>query len=103
MFSELDCKRAKAVRELQEKLGFPSYVDLARAIEYNVLGTYQFNRRDIRITNKIFGSSKAAIEGKSTQRKSKMDRQDQVVEDVPPEVLNEYRNVHLDIDIMCGA
>ena len=29
-----------------------------------------------------------------------MDRQDTVVEDVPPEVMAEYRNVHLDIDIM---
>ena len=29
-----------------------------------------------------------------------MDTQDRVVEDIPPEVLNEYRNVHLDIDIM---
>ena len=43
MFSELDCKRAEAVRELQERLGYPSDVDLARAIEYNVLSTCQFN------------------------------------------------------------
>ena len=41
-----------------------------------------------------------AVEGKSTKRKSKLDRQDQVVEDVPPEVMSEYRNIHLDIDIM---
>ena len=47
MFSELDCKRAEAVRELQERLGYLSDMDLARAIEYNVLSTYQFNRQDI--------------------------------------------------------
>ena len=29
-----------------------------------------------------------------------MDRQDVVVEDVPPEVMSEYRNVHIDINIM---
>ena len=64
------------------------------------MGTYQFNRRDIRIANLIFGPCRAAVEGKSTQRKSRMDRQDRVLEDVPPEVINEYRDVHIDIDVM---
>ena len=100
MFSELDQKRAKAVRELQERLGFPSNIDLAKAIEYNTLGTCQFNIRDIRIASLIFGPYRAAIEGKSTQSKNKMDRQDKVLEDVPPEVINEYKDVHIDIDIM---
>ena len=76
MFLELDQKQAKAVRELQERLGFPSDIDLAKAIDYNTLGTCQFNRRDIRIANLIFGPCRAAIEGKSTQRKNKMDQQD---------------------------
>ena len=100
MFSKLDCKRAAAVRELQERLGFPSDVILAKAIEYNVLGTCQYNRRDIRIANKIFGPSKGSLKGKSTARKGKMDTQDRVMRDVPPKVMNEYRNIHLDIDIM---
>ena len=47
LFSDLDCKRAEAVRALQERLGFPSDVDFANAIEYNVLGTCEYNRRDI--------------------------------------------------------
>lgn len=29
-----------------------------------------------------------------------MDSQDKVVEDIPPKVINEYKDVHLDIDIM---
>ena len=40
MISKLDYKRTEAIRELQERLGYPSDVDLARAIEYNVLGIY---------------------------------------------------------------
>ena len=88
------------MRELQERLGFPSDVTLANAIEYNVLGTCQYIRRDIRIANKIFGPSKGSLKGKSTACKGKMDTQDRVMEDVPPEVINEYRNVHLYIDTM---
>ena len=41
MFSKLDCKQAAAVREFQERLVFSSDVTLAKAIEYNVLGTCQ--------------------------------------------------------------
>ena len=40
------------------------------------------------------------MKGKSTIKKSKIDLKDKVVEDVPSEVMNEYKDVHLDIDIM---
>ena len=100
MQSQLDCKQAEAIRDLQERLRSPSDVDLANAIKYNVLGTCQFSWRDIRIANKIFGPSKSAIEGKNIKRKSRMDQQDILLEDVPPEVMSEYRNLHLDIDMI---
>ena len=100
MFSKMGVKRAEAVRNLQERLGFPSDTTLAKAIAYDVLGTFQFNRRDIRIANIIWGPSKGSLKGKSTARKGKMDSQDKVVEDIPPEVMNEYKDIHLDIDIM---
>ena len=37
-FSDLNYKQAEAMRDLQERLGLPSDVDFANAIEYNVLG-----------------------------------------------------------------
>lgn len=40
MFSKMDVKRAEAVRNLKERLEFPSDTTLAKLIEYNVLGTY---------------------------------------------------------------
>ena len=58
MFSKMDVKRAEAVRNLQERLGFPLDTTLDKSIEYNVLGTCQFNRRDIHIANIIWGPSK---------------------------------------------
>lgn len=73
LFSELDCRRAEAVRNLQEHLGYPSDKDFANAIDYNMLGTCEFNRRDIRIARKIFGPCRAALQGKWTKRGSKMD------------------------------
>ena len=101
LFSDLDCKRAGAVRDLQERLGFPSDVDFANAIEYNVLGTCEYNRQDIRIANKIFGPSHAALKGKWTKRAQKMDRIAETIRnDIPSDILSEYRNIHLDIDIM---
>ena len=55
-------------RGLQERLGFPSDIDLANAIDYNIVGNCQLNQRDIQIANNIFGPSIAAIKGKSTRR-----------------------------------
>ena len=76
MFSNMDCKRAEAVQNLQGRLGFPSDVTLAKLIEYNVIGTCQFNRCDIRIAKKIWGLGKGPLKGKSNARKGKMDSQD---------------------------
>ena len=71
-YSALDRKCAEAVRSLKERLGFPSDIDLANAIDYNIVGNCQLNQRDIQIANKIFGPSVAAIKGKSTRRQNKM-------------------------------
>ena len=73
MFTKADYKRAKAVQNLQSRLGFPSTIDLANVMEYNVLGACDFNRRDIRMAEKIFGPNAAAMKGKTTNSKNKMD------------------------------
>ena len=100
MFSEADCSYAKAVRNLQSRLGHPLDVDLANAMKYNVLGPCDFNKRDMRIAYKIFGPSAAALKGKTTNSKNKTEVQEEVTNDVPEEILKEYKDVHVDIDIM---
>ena len=67
-YSALDQKRAEAVRSLQERLGFPSDINLANTTNYNIVGNCQLNQRDIQIANNIFSPSVAAIKGKSTRR-----------------------------------
>ena len=69
-------------------------------MEYNVLGACDFNRRDIRIAEKIFGPNAAAMKGKTTNSKSKMEVQEKITTDVPEHILKEYKDVHVDIDIM---
>jgi hypothetical protein len=98
-FSAIDCRRAAKVRDLQEALACPSDFDLANAIEHNVIGNNPFTRRDVRIAKKIFGPDIAAMKGKTVKRKSKMPQEDDI-SDIPPNIIKEYSNVHLSIDIM---
>jgi hypothetical protein len=92
-------RRAAKVRELQEILACPSSVDLANAVEHNVIGTNPFTRQDIQIAKKIFGPDVPAMKGKTVKRKSKMPREDDIP-DIPSSIINEYSNVHLSIDVM---
>jgi hypothetical protein len=98
-FSAIDCRRAAKVRELQKALACPSDFDLANAIEHNVIGNNPFTRRDVRIAKKIFGPDVPAMKGKTVKRKSKMPREDNI-SDIPSNIIKEYSEVHLSIDIM---
>lgn len=40
------------------------------------------------------------MKGKRTAGKGKMDTQEKEMEEIPPEVMNKYRDVHLDLDVM---
>jgi hypothetical protein len=97
--SPIDCRRASKVRDLQEILACPSDNDLANAIEHNVIGNNPFTRRDARIAKKIFGPDVPALKGKTEKRKSKMSREDDI-SSIPPNIIKEYYNVHLPIDVM---
>jgi hypothetical protein len=98
-FSAIDCRRAAKVRDLQEVLACPSNIDLANAVKHNGTGNNPFTRRDIRIAKKIFGPDVPAMKGKTVRRKSKMPREDDIL-DVPSNIIKEYSNVHLSIDVM---
>ena len=100
--SELDRKRAIALRSLQKKIEFPSDNDLANAIDYNVIGKCQFNRRDICIVNKRDGRCIAELKRKLTKRKTKMKIAD-VNYEVPRVIMDAYSKIYLDIDIMYAA
>jgi hypothetical protein len=98
-FSAIYCRRAAKVCELQEVLACPSDVDLANAVEHNVIGNNPFTRQDIQIAKKIYGPDVPIMKGKTVKNKSKMPRGDEVT-DIPPSSIKEYSEVHLSIDVM---
>jgi hypothetical protein len=98
-FSAIDCRRAVKVHDIQEVLPCPSDVDLANAVEHNVIGNNPFTRRDIRIAKKIFGPDVPAMKGKTVKNKSKMPREDDI-SDIPSNIIKEYSKTHLLIDVM---
>jgi hypothetical protein len=93
-FLQIDCRRAAKVHDLQEVLACPSDVDLANAVEHNVISNNPFTRRDIRIARKIYGPDVPAMKGKTVKRKRKMPREDDV-SDIPPNITKEYSKVYI--------
>ena len=71
-FSDIDDKKTALARNIQECLCLPSNVDLVDAIEKGGIKECGIDRRHIKIANIIYGPAKAAIEGKTVQRKNKM-------------------------------
>jgi hypothetical protein len=98
-YSNLDCRRAEKIRDLQEILACPSDFDLANAVENNVIGNNPFTRRDIRIAKQIYGPDVPAMKAKTVKSKSKMPREDEIT-DLPINIIKEYSDVHLSIDVM---
>jgi hypothetical protein len=83
---------------LREVLACPSDIDLANAVEHNVIGSNPFTRRDIRIAKKIFGPDVPAMKGKTVKRKSKMPREDDI-SDIPSNIIKEYSKIHLSVKL----
>ena len=102
-YSILDQKRAEAVRILQERCAFPSDKDFINALECNYIEGMDFGRRDVKISNDIYGSSKGAAMGrfKYSLKGVKMDRTtENLAAHVPPTIMEYYSDIHLDIDIL---
>ena len=72
----LDQKQAKEVRILQEQCAFLYDKDFMNALECNAIEGVDFERRDVRITNAIYGYRKGATDGKfkHSRKDIKMDR-----------------------------
>ena len=98
-YSDLDVRRATLARDIQNRLGLPSDVDLANSLENGTIPECGINRRDIRIAKDIFGPNGNSLEGKTVQRKSKLARSDEVM-DLPKSIVDEYTSVTLGIDVM---
>ena len=101
-FSILDQKQAEACRLLQEKCGFPSDEDFINALENNEILNVDFGRQDVNIAREIYGYNAGAAMGKMKHPK-KGHKMERVTEDtislIPSSVLENYKNIHLDLVI----
>ena len=62
-----------------------------------------FSQRDVKIANKIYGYSEGAAMGKMKhpRKGQKMNRiSEEVNKSLPPQILENYNQIHLDMDIM---
>ena len=80
-FSILDQKRAKSVRILQERCGFPSDEDFVNALEYNSINGADFGRRNVIIANEIYDYSKGNVMGRF-KHQAKGVKRDRTTEDI---------------------
>jgi hypothetical protein len=79
-----------AIQTVKDEEAKHSNIDCARAnaVEHNIIGNNPFTRRVV-----------PALKGKTVKQQSKMPREDKM-NDIPPMIGKEYRDIHLSIDVM---
>ncbi len=101
-YTNEDYQRAVVARELQIKIGRPSYKDYIKIVENKMLVNCPVTRADIDAAEDIFGPDVGSLKGKTVRKKPAAVRN--VVTKLPVTILERYRNVTLCVDIMyiCG-
>ena len=99
-FSDVDNKKAALAWYVQECLYLPSDVDLADAIEKGGIQECGIDWRHTKIANIIYDPAKAAIEGKTVQRKNKIPRDSSMLLIIPPSIIERYEYVSLGVDVL---
>ena len=96
-YSDLDIRRAKAARKLQETMGYPSTKAFLKMIDNNMIKNCGVTRRDVKIAEDVYGVNANIVKGKSVRRQPPHIRED--VSPVPPQILERYGNVSLGMDV----
>ena len=99
-YSDINNKKADLARHIQKCLCLPSNIDFVDAIDEGRIKECGVDRRHIKITNIIFGPTKAAIEGKTVSRKNKMPRDSSLITHIPPSIIKKYEMVTLGINVL---
>ena len=97
--SDLDCRRAEKARRLQEVTGSPTTKDLTICMINNkLIANTTVSQRDVQNAEKIYGKHTSIIKRKQTC--INMDHMCKDITKVPFEVLDNYRDVRIYVDIM---
>ena len=89
-FPDVNNKKADLARYIQECLCLPSDKDMADAIEKGGIQECGIDQRHSKIANIIYGPAKAAVEGKTVQRKNKMPCNTNVMLGISPSIIKRY-------------
>jgi hypothetical protein len=96
-FSQRDYLRAVTARELLCKIGRPSQKTFLRIIERNLIPNCPVTRRDAINAEIIFGPDIGSLKGKTVRRSTPAVVP--VLNDLPADIMSQYRNVSLTADI----
>ena len=97
-YSTREKLKAREVRRYQHIAGHPSDATIIYSAATNNILNCPIKQRDVKLTNTILGPSKYALEGKRTRRQP--DAVDAQIVEVPPQMLDYYKDVSLSIDVM---
>jgi hypothetical protein len=97
-YTNEDYLKAVRAREIQVKIGRPSLKDYVRIITSNLLPNSPVTKADIMAAEHIFGPDVGSLKGKTVRRRPPQVKD--VVEPLPPSIMERYRNITLCADIM---
>ena len=99
-FSKRDIHRAKRARIMQYVSGHPSTNTMIYSASTNGIKNSPITKRDVLLAIDMLGNSEHAMAGKTTRTQpDAVNAEEQLVE-LPPTIINHYRNVELSVDVM---
>lgn len=97
-FSARQIQRAKNARRFIHALGMPTLEDAKRILKMNTIQDCKITTEDINLCKKVFGEDMSSLKGKTTRQKPNPVVQNTV--EIPPELMNDQRNIELCVDTM---
>eukprot|EP00934_Nitzschia_sp_Nitz4_P002894 Nitzschia sp. Nitz4//scaffold489_size5144//2753//5083//NITZ4_009231-RA/size5144-processed-gene-0.2-mRNA-1//1//CDS//3329552900//2884//frame0 len=98
-YTDADYSRAVIARKLLIKIGRPSIKDFKHIIQSRAIPNCPVTIRDVRMAEDIFGPDIGSLKGKTTRRRPHRVRSD-FVQQLPPGVMQNYRDVTICGDLM---
>ena len=91
-------KDAKAARKLYRAIGSPSLENMKMILKQNLIEDCSVTTKDVETAERVFGPDVGTLKGKTVRKKSPVVKNDLI--EIPPEILERYQDLVLEIDLM---
>jgi len=91
-------KDAKAARKLYRPIGSPSLENMKMILKQNLIEDCTVTTKDAETAKQVFGPDVGTLKGKTVRKKSPIVKNDLI--EIPPEILERYQDLVLEIDLM---